>query len=100
MNMRSLLPMLVLAAVATPVAQAASAPVANRGPLQPNAFNALPLGSVMPKGRLLGQLGLQGQRLSGPLDEFWGDLGPRGAWLGGGGEGWERGPYFLDGLVP
>src|ERR1039458_4495230 len=100
MNMRSLLPMLVLAAVATPGAQAASAQVANRGPLQPNAFNALPLGSSMPKGWLLEQLRLQAQGLSGHLDEFWGDLGPQSAWLGGSGEGWERGPYFLDGLVP
>ena len=38
--------------------------------------------------------------LSGHLDEFWPDLGPQSAWLGGSGEGWERGPYFLDGLVP
>src|ERR1035437_2387843 len=79
MNMRSLLPMLVLAAVATPGVQAASAPVANRSPLQLNAFSALPLGSVMPKGWLLEQLRLQAQGLSGHLDEFWGDLGPQSA---------------------
>src|ERR1041384_405226 len=72
----------------------------NRAPLQPNAFQPLPLTSVMPKGWLLDQLRLQAQGLSGHLDEFWPDLGPNSAWLGGSGEGWERGPYFLDGLVP
>ena len=50
MRMRYLLPMLVLAA------HAANPPVPNRSPLQPNAFNTLPLGSVMPKGWLLEQL--------------------------------------------
>jgi hypothetical protein len=72
----------------------------NRAPLQPGAFQPLPLTSVMPKGWLLDQLRLQSQGLSGHLDEFWPDLGPNSAWLGGNGEGWERGPYFLDGLVP
>src|SRR5258708_16614117 len=72
----------------------------NRAPLQPNAYNQLPLGSVMPKGWLLDQLKLQASGLSGHLDEFWADLRPNTAWLGGSSESWERCPCFLDGLVP
>ena len=97
MIMHSLLSALAISVMAN---AASNAPVPNRTPLQPNAFNQLPLGSVMPKGWLLEQLKLQSEGLSGHLDEFWPDLGPKSAWLGGTGEGWERGPYFLDGLVP
>jgi hypothetical protein len=45
-------------------------------------------------------LQIQANGLSGHLDEVWKDLGPNSGWLGGTGESWERGPYFLDGLVP
>ena len=38
--------------------------------------------------------------MGGHLDEFWLDVGPNSGWLGGTGESWERGPYFLDGLIP
>lgn len=74
--------------------------VNNRPPLQPNTFNLLPLTAVKPAGWLLRQLQIQAAGLSGHLDEFWPDLGPNSGWLGGAGESWERGPYFLDGLVP
>jgi uncharacterized protein len=90
----------LLAIFAFPLFGAAPNVVPNRAPLQPNAFNPLPLTSVMPKGWLLDQLRIQADGLSGHLDEFWPDLGPDSAWLGGSGEGWERGPYYLDGLVP
>jgi hypothetical protein len=72
----------------------------NRAPLTNNAFYLLPLGSVRPTGWLRAQLEIQANGLGGHLDETWPDVGPNSGWLGGTGESWERGPYFLDGLVP
>lgn len=74
--------------------------VKNRAPLQPNAFDPLPLTSIKPEGWLRRQLQIQADGLTGHLDEFWPDVGSNSGWLGGTGESWERGPYFLDGLVP
>jgi hypothetical protein len=74
--------------------------VKNRAPLAANAFYTLPLGSIRPAGWLLSQLQTQASGLSGHLDEVWPDVGPNSGWLGGTGESWERGPYFVDGLVP
>ena len=74
--------------------------VSNRPPLQRQAFTFLPLGAVTPSGWLLRQCRVQADGLSGHLEEFWPDLGANNMWLGGDAEGWERGPYYLDGLVP
>src|SRR5262249_24594417 len=57
------------------------------------------LGSIRPAGWLADQLRIQAGGLSGHLDEFWPDI-KESAWFGGRAEGWERVPYWLDGLVP
>jgi hypothetical protein len=67
--------------------------------LRPAAFQPLPLGGIKPAGWLREQLRLQADGLSGHLDEFWPDI-KDSAWFGGNAEGWERVPYWLDGLVP
>jgi DUF1680 family protein len=63
------------------------------------SFRALQPGSIRPRGWLLDQLRIQADGLSGHLDEFWPDVAESG-WIGGTAEGWERGPYWLDGVVP
>lgn len=71
----------------------------NRPPLADNAYVKLPLGSIRAQGWLNAQLSVQADGLTGNLDDFWPDL-TSSAWTGGTGDAWERGPYFLDGLVP
>ncbi|GAA5036265.1 beta-L-arabinofuranosidase domain-containing protein [Actinopolymorpha pittospori] len=67
--------------------------------LHPNALRALPLGQIRPAGWLAGQLRLQADGMAGHLDEIWPDVG-ESAWIGGSAEGWEGGPYWLDGVTP
>ncbi len=71
----------------------------NPEPLLKNAYIKLPLGAVKPIGWLKSQLEDQAAGLTGNLDNFWPDL-VNSSWRGGDGEAWERGPYYLDGLVP
>lgn len=71
----------------------------NRAPLVPNQMAALPLGAVRPAGWLREQLETAAKGLTGKLHTFWPDV-KDSAWRGGEGDGWERAPYYLDGLVP
>ena len=89
----------VAASLASPSLKALASPPASSA-LAHSAFSLLPLGAIRPAGWLKQQLEIQASGLSGHLDETWPDVGPNSGWLGGTGESWERGPYFLDGLVP
>jgi hypothetical protein len=68
-------------------------------PLQQPHFTPFPIASLSPKGWLADQLRLQAGSLSGHLDTFWPDI-KDSAWIGGEAEGWERMPYWLDGVIP
>ena len=72
----------------------------NSSPIADCKLSPLSLGSIEPTGWLHNQLEIQAKGATGQLTEFWPDLGPNSGWLGGTGESWERGPYYLDGLIP
>ena len=54
---------------------------------------------ITPSGWLYDQLKIQLNGLSGNLDKIWPDVRDS-AWIGGDREGWERLPYWLDGVIP
>lgn len=72
----------------------------NRYPLVHKPYSELPLGAVKPKGWLEDQLRRMADGLTGHLDEYYSLMGERNGWLGGDGDMWERGPYWIDGLMP
>lgn len=73
----------------------------NRYPLKTKPFVELPLGSVRPTGWLEEQMNRMCTGLTGNLDKVYEHvMGSRNGWLGGDGDVWERGPYWIDGLLP
>ena len=73
----------------------------NRSPLAHKPYVELPLGAVRPDGWLRDQLFRQASGMTGHLDGIVPNImGDRNGWLGGDGDKWERGPYWIDGLVP
>lgn len=75
--------------------------VNNRYPLLRKPYVELPLGAVKPKGWLKEMLERQRRGMTSRLDELYPEvMGPRNGWLGGDGDQWERGPYWIDGLLP
>ncbi len=64
-------------------------------------YSELPLGTVQAEGWLKEQLQRAADGMTGHLDTLYPEVcGPRNAWLGGDGDCWERGPYWIDGLYP
>jgi len=73
----------------------------NRPPLITKPYMELPLGSVKPEGWLKDQMLRMKNGMTGHLDSLYSEvMGPRNGWLGGDGDVWERGPYWIDGLLP
>ena len=73
----------------------------NRAPLKAKPYAELPQGAIKPKGWLREQLAGMAKGMTGHLDELYPEvIGARNGWLGGDGDGWERGPYWIDGALP
>ena len=73
----------------------------NRYPLVQKPYMELPLGSIRPTGWLREMLERQKSGATSKMDELYPEvMGPRNGWLGGDGDQWERGPYWIDGLLP
>ena len=73
----------------------------SRAPLRQNPYTELPLGAIKPQGWLKEMLVRQKNGATGNLDSLYPlVMNHRNGWLGGDGDQWERGPYWIDGLLP
>jgi DUF1680 family protein len=69
--------------------------------LRQNPYQELPLGTIQPQGWLREMLLRQKNGATGNLDKLYPlVMNERNGWLGGDGDQWERGPYWIDGLLP
>lgn len=67
--------------------------------LKKSTFTPFVHGEIKPDGWLKRQLRIQADGLCGHLDKVWPDIRDS-RWIGGGRDGWERVPYWLDGFIP
>lgn len=75
--------------------------IQNKAPLLQKPFMELPLGAIKPQGWLKEMLNAQKNGATGHLDKLYPlVMNDRNGWLGGDGDQWERGPYWIDGLLP
>ena len=73
----------------------------NRQPLLQKDYIELPLGAIRAEGWMQEQLLRMKEGMTGHLDQIYEPvMGARNGWLGGDGDVWERGPYWIDGLLP
>ncbi|HBK29223.1 MAG TPA: hypothetical protein DDZ04_05410 [Parabacteroides sp.] len=73
----------------------------NRQPLLQKEYMELPLGAIKAEGWMADQLQRMKDGMTGHLDNVYPQvMGERNGWLGGDGDVWERGPYWIDGLLP
>lgn len=72
----------------------------NAREVRPMAYQLLPIGEVEPQGWLRQLMERQRDGLTGKMDAVYPQvMGERNGWLGGDGDQWERGPYWIDGLL-
>lgn len=73
----------------------------NRSPLLTKPYMELPIGNIKPSGWMEEKLNRMVGGMTGHMDSIYEPvMGPRNGWLGGDGDVWERGPYWIDGLLP
>lgn len=87
----------LLGVLLTTIGSTAQTATSRRG----NFFTQLPLGKIKPGGWLRMMLERQRDGSTGSLDRLYpAVMSNRNGWLGGDGDQWERGPYWIDGLLP
>jgi hypothetical protein len=104
MKIKLILPAILIGFACNALAQtdnSIAAYTAAKAPLRQSPYIELPLGAIKPQGWLREMLIRQKNGSTGNLDKLYPlVMGKRNGWLGGDGDLWERGPYWIDGLLP